>query len=51
MLTAVNNGAKLGKLRRVMITITNDDTYNTAMGKLLDKVKINKDGLRYAPSA
>lgn len=45
VLQSATNGAKLGKIRRTMVTITNDDDYNTAMGKLIDQIKINRDGL------
>lgn len=45
LLSSANNGAKLGKIRRTMVTITNDDDYNTAMSKLIDRIKINRDGL------
>lgn len=46
MLMSATNGAKVGKLKRVMVTITNDDDYNTAMGKLMEKIKLNRDGFR-----
>lgn len=46
VLTSATGGAKLGKIRRAMVTVTNDDDYNTAIGRLLKKVKINRDGLR-----
>ena len=46
ILTSANNGAKLGKIKRAMVTVSNDDEYNTAMEKLINKVNLNRDGLR-----
>ena len=46
VLVAATNGAKLGKIKRAMVTVSNDDEYNTAMGKLMSKVNLNRDGLK-----
>lgn len=46
VLVSVDNGAKIGKLKRAMVTVTNDEDYNSAMGKLLNKVRINRDNMR-----
>lgn len=39
-------GAKIGHINRTMITITNDDDYNTFMGSIMKKVNINRDNFR-----
>ena len=46
VLVSADNGAKIGKLKRAMVTVTNDDEYNSAMGKLLNKVRLNRDNMR-----
>jgi solute carrier family 8 (sodium/calcium exchanger) len=46
VLVSADNGAKIGKMKRAMVTVTNDDEYNSAMGKLLNKVRINRDNMR-----
>lgn len=44
MLTTISKGgAKLGRINRTMVTITNDDDYQNIMSRLLRKVNYNKD--------
>lgn len=45
-LVSATNGARLGKIKRAMVTVSNDDDYNNALGKLMSRVNINRDGLR-----
>jgi len=40
------NGAKLGKLKRSAVTITNDDEFNSVMNKLLLMTNANVDSMR-----
>jgi len=45
-LTEVNNGAKLGKIAKTAITITNDDEFNSVMSKLMLMTNANVDEMR-----
>eukprot|EP00092_Neocalanus_flemingeri_P081218 GFUD01101392.1.p1 GENE.GFUD01101392.1~~GFUD01101392.1.p1 ORF type:complete len:850 (+),score=201.01 GFUD01101392.1:535-3084(+) len=42
----INNGAKLGKITRTAITITNDDEFNSVMSKLMLMTNANVDEMR-----
>jgi solute carrier family 8 (sodium/calcium exchanger) len=42
----INNGAKLGKITRTAVTITNDDEFNSIMSKILLMSNANMDGMR-----
>ena len=42
----VNNGAKLGKITRTAVTITNDDEFNSMMSKLMLMTNANVDEMR-----
>jgi solute carrier family 8 (sodium/calcium exchanger) len=45
-ITEVSNNAKLGKLARIAVTITNDDEFNSVMNRLLLMTNANVDGMR-----
>jgi len=45
-LCEINNGAKLGKLTRTAITITNDDEFQSVMTKILLSTNANMDRMR-----
>jgi solute carrier family 8 (sodium/calcium exchanger) len=45
-LVEVTEGAKLGKVKRTAVTITNDDEFNNVMSKLLLMTNANVDGMR-----
>ena len=45
-LTEVNNGAKLGKVTKTAVTITNDDEFNSVMNKLMLMTNANVDEMR-----
>ena len=45
-LLEVTEGAKLGKVKRTAVTITNDDEFNSVMSKLLLMTNANVDGMR-----
>ncbi len=45
-LVEVTEGAKLGKVKRTAVTITNDDEFNSVMSKLLLMTNANVDGMR-----
>lgn len=45
-LLEVTEGAKLGKVKRTAVTITNDDEFNSVMSKLLLMTNTNVDGMR-----
>jgi solute carrier family 8 (sodium/calcium exchanger) len=45
-LVEASNNAKLGKLTRTAVTITNDDEFNSVMNKLLLMTNANVDGMR-----
>ena len=45
-LLEVSEGAKLGKVKRTAVTITNDDEFNTVMSKLMLMTNANVDGMR-----
>ena len=45
-LTEVNNGAKLGKITKTAVTITNDDEFNSVMSKLMLMTNANVDEMR-----
>lgn len=45
-LTEVNNGAKLGKVTKTAVTITNDDEFNSVMNKLMLMINANVDEMR-----
>ena len=42
----INNGAKLGKITRTAVTITNDDEFNSVMSKILLMSNANVDEMR-----
>ena len=42
----INNGARLGKITRTAVTITNDDEFNSIMSKILLMSNANMDGMR-----
>ena len=42
----INNGAKLGKVTRTAVTITNDDEFNSMMSKLMLMTNSNMDEMR-----
>jgi len=42
----INNGAKLGKITRTAVTITNDDEFNSVMSKILLMSNANMDSMR-----
>jgi len=42
----INNGAKLGKVSRTAVTITNDDEFNSMMSKLMLMTNSNMDEMR-----
>jgi len=45
-LLEVSEGAKLGKVKKTAVTITNDDEFNTVMSKLMLMTNANVDGMR-----
>ncbi|XP_074599400.1 sodium/calcium exchanger 1-like [Brevipalpus obovatus] len=46
VLLEASNGAKIGKNRQIMVTVTNDSDYNLVMNKLLKKIKKERSGFR-----
>ena len=42
----INNGAKLGRITRTAVTITNDDEFNSVMSKILLMSNANVDEMR-----
>lgn len=49
-LTGVDAGAKLGKVTRTIVTIVNDDDFNSMVSRLVNMTNMNMDALRVGSS-
>ncbi|XP_015790898.1 sodium/calcium exchanger 3 [Tetranychus urticae] len=47
-LLSATNGAKIGKINSIMVTVTNDSDYNAIMSKLMTKIGKKRKGFKIA---